>query len=152
MLTFVSEKISVLMVGEEFLAGEHSMVVDNFIEDAVSVLAQDLTLLERNELEVKLRFYVETQLVPGLLAVNALLLEVSSEALENDLPEWIERTSTVLPSEAAFLTEADRMVDPNSYALLSENLALPPDQCMGVKMFQAHLLSMAAMVGKAGTS
>ena len=66
------------MVGEEFLAGEHSMVVDNFIEDAVSVLAQDLTLLERNELEVKLRFYVETQLVPGLLAVNALLLEVSS--------------------------------------------------------------------------
>ena len=140
------------MVADEFLAGEHRRVVDNFIEDAVGVLAQDMTLLERNELEVNLRFYVETQLVPGLLAVNALLLKASPEALQKDLPEWIERTSTVLPSEAAFLTEAGRMVDPFSYSLLAENLNLPPDQCLGVKMFQARLLSIAPLIAKAGTS
>lgn len=45
---------------------------------------------ERNELEVNLRFYVETQLVPGLLAVNALLLQASSDALKHDLPKWLE--------------------------------------------------------------
>ena len=140
------------MVGYEFLAGEHRRVVDHFIEDAVGVLAQDMTILQRNELEVKLRFYVETQMVPGLLAVTAVLLEASSDALQKDLPEWLERTSTVLPSEAAFLTEAGRMVDPFSYSLLAENLDLPPDQCLGVKMFEAQLLSMAPLVAKAGTS
>ena len=36
------------MVGYEFLAGEHRGVVDHFIEDAVGVLAQDMTLIERN--------------------------------------------------------------------------------------------------------
>ncbi len=140
------------MVGYECLAGEHRRVVDHFIEDAVAVLARGMTLLQRNELEVNLRFFVETQLVPGLLAVNALLLKASPQALQKDLPEWIERTSTVLPSEAAFLTEAGRMVDPFFYSLLAENLDLPPDQCLGVQMFQVQLLSMAPLVGKTGTS
>ena len=54
----------------------------------------------------------------------------------------------MLPSEAAFLTEAGRMVDPFCYSLLAENLDLPPDQCLGVKMFEAQLLSMALLVGK----
>ena len=102
---------------QRVLAGEHRMVVDRFIEDAAGVLSEGLGIVERNELEVNLRFYVETQLVPGLLAVNALLLEASSEALERDLPEWIERASTVLPAEAAFLTAAGRGVDSLSYSL-----------------------------------
>ena len=93
----------------------------------MSVLAQDMTLLQRNELEVKLRFYVETQMAPSLLAVTAVLLEASPDTLQKYLPEWLEWTSTVLPSEAAFLIEASRMVDPFSYSLLAENLDLPPD-------------------------
>ena len=140
------------MIADEFLAAEHRRLVDEFIRDTADMLAEGLSVAERNGLEVNLRFYVDTQLLPGLLAVTAVLLEASPDALQKDLPEWIEQTSTALPSEAAFLTEAGRMVDPNSYALLSENLALPPDQCMGVKMFQAHLVSMAAMLGKAGKS
>ena len=76
------------MVGYEFLAGEHRRVVDHFIEDAVGVLAQDMPLLQRNELEVKLRFYVETQMAPSLLAVTAVLLKSSPDALQKDLPEW----------------------------------------------------------------
>ena len=137
------------MITDEFLAAEHRRVVDNFIQDAIDVLEKDLGMVERNELEVNLRFCVETQLVPGLLAVNALLLQASPKALQKDIPEWIERSSTALPSEAAFLTEAGRRVDPNSYALLTENLDLAPDQCLGVMMFQAHLLTMAPLVGKA---
>ena len=140
------------MVGNEFLAGEHRMVVDRFIEDAAGVLSEGLGIVERNELEVNLRFYVETQLVPGLLAVNALLLGASSEALERDLPEWIERASTVLPAEAAFLTEAGRGVDPLSYSLLAENLGLSPGRCLGVEVFWDHLLSMAPLVAKVRTS
>ena len=79
--------------------------------------------------------------------MNALLLQASPDALEHDLPEWLERTSTALPSEAAFLTEAGRMIDPKSYALLTENLDLPPDKCLGVMMFHVHLAGMAAKVG-----
>ena len=136
------------MTGDEFLIGEHRRVVDRFIADAAGVLSEGLRLAERNELEINLRFYVETQLVPGLLAVNALLLGASSESLERYLPEWIERASTVLPSEAEFLTEAGREVDPLSYSLLEENLGLSPDQCLGVMTFQAHLLSMASLVSR----
>ena len=136
------------MVGKGFLAGEHRRVVDRFIEDAADVLAEGLSVAERNELEVNLRFYVETQLVPGILAVNALLLGASPEALDRDLPEWIERASTVLPAEAAFLTEAGRGVDPLSYSLLSENLGLSQDQCLGVEMFRANLQGMAPFLAK----
>ena len=58
----------------------------------------------------------------------------------------------MLPSEAAFLTEVGKMVDPFFYSLLAENLDLPPDQCLGVQMFQAQLLSMAPLAAKAGSS
>ena len=135
------------MVGNEFLAGEHRRVVDTFVEDAAGLLAQGLGVAERNQLEVNLRFYVETQLVPGLLAVNALLLGASPETLARDLPEWIERASTVLPAEAAFLTEAGRGVDPLSYDLLAENLGLSPDHCLAASTFHAQLLGMAPFVG-----
>ena len=82
----------------EFLAGERRRVVDGFIAAAAGVLSEGLGVVERNGLEINLRFYVETQLAPGLLAVNALLLGASPGALERDLPEWIERASTVLPA------------------------------------------------------
>ena len=75
-------------------------MVDRFSEGDAYVLADHLGVAERNELEVNLRFYVETQLVPDLLAVNALLLGASPEALEKGLTEWIERASTVLAVEA----------------------------------------------------
>ena len=136
------------MVGEGFLAGEHRRVVDRFIEDAADVLAEGLSVAERNQFEIRLRFQVESQLVPSLLAVNALLLGSSSGALEKDLPEWIERVSTLLPAEAAFLTEAGRGVDPLSYSLLSENLGLSQDRCLGVEVFRAHLQGMAPFLAK----
>ena len=47
------------------------MIVDKFIEDAANALAQNLTLLERNELEVNLSLHVEAQLVLCLLPVSA---------------------------------------------------------------------------------
>ena len=49
-------------------------------------------------------------------------------------------------------TEVGKMVEPCSYALLAENLDLPPGQSMGVKMFQGHLLSMATLVARARAS
>ena len=117
------------MAGGEFLAGERRRVVDRFIEDAAAVLTEGWSVAERNQLGVNLRFCVETQLVPGLLAVNALLPGASPEALQRDLPEWIEHTATALPVEAAFLTGVGREAAPLSYALLAENLGLSPDQC-----------------------
>ena len=140
------------MAGGEFLAGERRRVVDRFIEDAAAVLTEGWSVAERNQLGVNLRFCVETQLAPGLLAVNALLLGASPEALRRDLPEWIEHTSTALPVEAAFLAGVGREVDPLSYALLAENLGLSPDRCLGVEVFHAHLLGMAPLAAKASPS
>ena len=87
------------MADDEFPAFERRRVVDGFIASAAGVLSEGLGVVERNGLEINLRFYVETQLAPGLLAVNALLLDASPGALERDLPEWIERASTVLPAD-----------------------------------------------------
>ena len=95
-----------------------------------------------------LRFYIETQLVPGLLAVHAVLLGASLDDLNTDLPVWIKRASSVLPAEAAFITEIGRAVDPVSYSLLSENLGISDDQCLGVKTFHYHLSSLAPLVQK----
>ena len=91
-----------------------------------------------------------SSILDGNHFTNALLFESSPEVPEKGLPKWIERTSTVLPSESAFLTGADRTVDSDSYALLEENLDLPPDQCLGVRMFRSRLLSMVPLIAKAG--
>ena len=105
--------------------GEGRRIVDTFIEDAADALAQSLTFPERNELEVNLRFHIETQLVPDLLAVSALLLQTRADSLDRVFPEWIELIPMVLPSETAVLTEAGKGVDSGTHALLAENLDLP---------------------------
>ena len=140
------------MVTNELLAGEHRRIVDRFVEDAANLLSEGLEVAERNQLEVDLRFYVETQLVPGLLAVHAVLLGAPLDALNTDPPEWIERTSSLLPAEAAFLTEAGRGVDPVSHTLLAENLGMSDDQCLGVTTFHDHLSSLLPLVAKPVTS
>ena len=56
--------------------------------------------------------------------------------------------STLLPEEAAFLTEAGKKVDVSSYGLLAENLELSPDQCLAVEVFHAHLQGMAPYLAK----
>ena len=48
-------------------------MVDRFIDDATEVRVENLSGGGRNELEVNFRFCMETHLVPGLLAVLALL-------------------------------------------------------------------------------
>ena len=54
----------------EFLARHHQRVVGDFIEGLLDRM--DLGDLERNVLGVALRREVETELVPGLAAVQAL--------------------------------------------------------------------------------
>ena len=99
--------------------------MDTFIEDAADALAQSLTFPGRNELEVNLRFHIETQLVPDILAVSALLLQTGADSPYRVFPEWTELIATVLPSEAAVLTEAGKGVDSGTHAMLAENLDLP---------------------------
>ena len=42
---------------------------------------------------------VEVGLVPGLTAVLALLQEADSHVLGEDLPDWLERVTSVMPAE-----------------------------------------------------
>ena len=134
------------------LAREHRKLVDEFVEAVLSQLPTEAGIEQWNALGLAVRFHTESVLVPGLLAVAALLLKAGPEALNRELPQWIERTSSVLPAEADLLTEAGRRVDPAGYALLEENLDLTRGQCLAVEMFHAYLLGLAPGVPRTPTS
>ena len=130
------------MEGEEFLASRHRSVVTQFIEAVVEEWACDMGEVERNVLGVALRHEIETRLVPGLLAVDALLVGADSETL-GWLPEWLDLTSTVLPADAEFLTEMSRRLDPDGFGLLEDNLALRPGESAASRAFTDFLWEMS---------
>ena len=129
------------METSEILACHHRRVMDEFIEGVLSRL--DLTDLERNVLGVAVRAELEERLVPGLTAVLALLLEADPHALNQDLPDWLERVSSVLPGEVGFVSEMGRCLDPTGYDLFSENLGLRPGESEVRRAFEAYLWEMA---------
>ena len=135
---------AVLWENWELLARHHRRVVDEFIE---SVLGQmDLGDLEHNVLGVALRRAVETELVPGLVAVQAVFQAADAETLGNGLPVWLDRVSSVIPADSEFLTEMGRRLDPAGYDLLEQNLAALPGQSGVRRAFEAHLWEMAPLV------
>ena len=127
---------------EKFLSSRHRAVVTEFIEAVVEEWACDMGEVERNVLGVALRHEIETRLAPELLALHALLLGAGSETL-GWLPEWLELTSTVLPADAAFLTEMGRRLDPDGFGLLEDNLALLPGESATARAFTDCLWEMA---------
>ena len=129
----------------EFLARQHRSVVSEFIEAVVNEWAGDRSPLEQNLLGALLRSEVETRLVPGMLAMDARLLEADAHTLGHDLPAWLDRVSTALPAEAAFLTKMGRMVDPAGSVLLEENFGLFPGESVAVKEFRCRLWEMAPL-------
>ena len=129
-----------------FLAAQHRALVNEFIDAVVSAVPVDLAIEGRNALGLSVRGHVENGLVPGVIAAVALLLGAPHGALERDLPQWIERVSTLMPEEAAFLTEAGRRVSPAEYELLAENVGLSQGQCLAVEVYRSCLLAMAPCV------
>ncbi len=129
------------METSEILARHHRQIVDRFIE---SVLAEmDLTDLERNVVGVMLRQEVETGLVPGLVAVQAVFHAADAETLGEELPEWLERVSSVVPPESEFLAEMGRRLDPDGARLLDENLGPGAGDSEVRRLFEVHLWEMA---------
>ena len=128
-----------------FLASAHRRVVDEFICAVVEEWAGDMGQVERNLLGVALRGEIETRLVPELLALHALLLGADAETLGR-IPEWLDRVQTQLPSDAGFLTEMGRRVDPVAYEVLEENLALRPGESATARAFTDFLWSMTPSV------
>ena len=126
-------------------ARHHRRVVDESIEAVLNEL--DLGDLERNVVGVELREEVEERLVPGMAAVLALLLEADCRALNESLPEWLDRVSTLLPSESRFLAEMGRCLDLGRYELRAENLwdARPSEVR---RAFDVHLWEIAPFVSR----
>ena len=127
-----------------FLVSAHRRVVDEFICAVVEEWAGDMGQVERNLLGVALRGEIETRLVPELLALHALLLGADAETL-GWLPEWLDRVQTQLPSDAGFLTEMGRRVDPGGFQVLEENLFLLPGQSETAQAFTDFLWEMAPL-------
>ncbi len=131
------------MDSREYLAGMHQCVIAEFIGAVVEEWAGDRPPLEQNLLGSLLRSGLETRLVPGLLAVDALLMEADAHTLGYDLPLWLDRVSTALPAEAGFLTEMGRRVDPVVSGLLEENSVLSTGESLGSREFRDCLWEMA---------
>ena len=93
--------------------------------------------------EPLLRSELETRLVPGLTVTLALLMEAEAGVLGQDLPEWLDRVSSALPAESAFLTEMGWRVDPAGGGLLEENSGLSAGESLAAREFRDRLWSMA---------
>ena len=132
------------MEGEEFLASAHRRVVDEFIEAVLGEWACDMGDVERNVLGVALRQEIETRLAPELLALHALLLGADAETLGR-IPEWLDRVQTQLPSDAEFLTEMERRLDPVGSSLVEENAVLLPGESAASRTFTDCLWEMAPL-------
>ena len=78
--------------------------MDEFVAAVLDDVAWDMRDLGRNILGVALRSEVEIRLVPGVLAVHALLLEANGETLAQ-LPPWLDRVHRQMGSDAQFFTE-----------------------------------------------
>ena len=132
------------METRDFLARQHRRVVDEFICAVVEEWTGDMGDLERNVLGVVIRQEVETRLVPGLLAVDALLMGADAEILAR-LPEWLDRVQIPLPAETEFFTEMGRLLDPVRSSLVEENLALRPGESVPSRVFTDYLWEMAPL-------
>lgn len=130
----------------EILARHHRRTVDRFIESVLDEL--DLTDLERNVVGVMLRREVQEELVPGLVAVQALFHAADAATLGRELPEWLERVSTAMPAESEFLVEMGRQMDPVGCDLLDESLGIRPGESEARRAFDTHLWEMAPTVSR----
>ena len=92
------------------LSRHHRRVVDDFIEGVLNEL--DLGDMERNIMGMAIRREVETGLVPGLAAIQAVFHDADSATLGRCLPEWLDQVSSVIPLETEFLTDMGRCLDP----------------------------------------
>ena len=132
------------METSEILARHHKRVVDEFIESMLNRM--DLTDPERNVVGMAIRREVQEELVPGLVAVQALFHAADAATLARSLPEWLERTSSVMPGESEFLTEMGRRLDPDGCGLFEENVGLLSGEAEVRRAFDSHLWEMAPAV------
>ena len=128
-----------------FLASRHREVVDEFICAVVEEWAGDMGDLERNVLGVVIRQEIETRLVPGLLAVDALLMGADVEMLAR-LPAWLDYVQTPMPADAGFLTEMGPRLDPYGSALLEENSGLLSVESETSRAFTGYLWEMTHLI------
>lgn len=128
----------------EILAHHHRQVVGDFIESVLDRM--DLTNLERNVVGVMLRREVQEELVPGLVAVQALLHAADAETLGKELPEWLEQVSSVMSAEAEFLEVMGRQLDPVGCGSLDEDVGIRPGESEVRRSFDAHLWELAPSV------
>ncbi len=134
------------METSKFLARHHLRLVDQFIESVLDEV--DLGDVERNVVGVALHREVETELVPGIVATQAVFHAAGAAVLGGHLPEWLARVSSVIPAESAFLTEMGQQVDPVGYDLLTENLGIRPGESEVRRALEAHLWEMAPCVSR----
>ena len=134
------------METSEFLALHHRRLVDAFIEAVLEEL--DLGDLERNVVGVAIRREVEMELVPGIVAIQAVFHAADAETLGTALPRWLEGVTSVMPAESDFLVEMGRRLDPVGVTLLDENLGIRAGESEVARAFENYLWEMAPCVSK----
>ncbi len=91
-----------------------------------------------------LRQEIETRLVPGLLAVDAILLGADAETLAR-LPGWLDRVQNPVAWDTEFFAELGPRLDPYGSVLLEENSGLFSVESGTSRAFTGYLWEMAPL-------
>lgn len=92
---------------------------------------------EQIEFELRVRFWLENQLVPAVMAVACGVYDFDASVLNQKMPELISSFVSGLP-EAEFLTRISKLIDPERWAVISTNLGTS-SQPLAVQAFNDAL-------------
>ena len=98
-----------------------------------------------------LRREVETELVPGVVAIQGVFHATDAATLSRELPQWLDQVSSALPAESEFVGELGRRLDPFGYDLLDENLGIGTGESEVRRAFVARLWEIAPCVPRVGS-
>ena len=94
------------------------------------------------EFEWRVRFWLENQFVPHVLAVACGVLDFDASLINQKMPELIRSSVSTLPKDAEFLSGIGKNVDPELWEVLTDNIGLGPDSEPAVAAFNDALDSI----------
>ena len=110
---------------------EKSKVLERLLKEDIAQYIKDVTghgKMSRShqdqiEFEERVRFWLENQLVPHVLAVACGVFDFDTSVINQKMPELIRGSVTTLPKDAEFVNRMSKDIDPERWKLLEDNLA-----------------------------
>ena len=135
-----------------YLARRLEEIIRDCVAGVTGPAASSASREVQQELEWRVRFWLQTQLVPVVMAVTSGLFGIrpdnaklaNSNVIKEVIPQLLNQLGDApLAVDAQFLESVSRDLDPEKYAVLSENLG-PGLKRLSVESFSLTLASIFA--------